>query len=311
MKTHTTSSAPLVRARGLTKVFGLFRAVDQINFDVWPGEIVGFLGPNGAGKTTTIRMLLNLLNPTFGEVTVFGMSYADRRTAILQMINASSGSLSLPGKLPVEEALRVFGDLYGLRRPQSRIDSVIQQFDLDGLRRKPLYSLSTGQQVRAAMAKAFLNHPRLLLLDEPTASLDPDVADRIRTRLLQTVEEEKTTVFLTSHNMREVEQVCSRVLFINNGRIEAEGTPAELARRVKQWNVFLRTRPPVTNVKALHLPPDAEVTLDGDEIKVVLDKGDIGPFLTRLVQEKHRIDSISIKEPTLEEFFVRSVRQSS
>ena len=279
---------PLVKARELTKIFEGKTAVDHINFDVWPGEIVGFLGPNGAGKTTTIRMLMNILNPTSGELTIFGLHFKNGRKAILNRMNASSGTLSLPGKLSVEHNLRIFGDMYGIESPSARIDALIQKFDLTELRHRSLYSLSTGQQVRVALAKAFLNKPQLLLLDEPTASLDPEVADRVRNFLLDIVREEKTTVFLTSHNMLEVEKVCSRVLFLNEGEIQAEGTPKELAARHRMWKLTINNQPVIE-----------------------VDRDDVGPTLTKLVQSGTALQSISIHEPTLEDFFVHSARKSA
>ncbi len=285
--TRYETQTPLVRARALTKKFDSQTAVDRIDFDIWPGEIVGFLGPNGAGKTTTIRMLMNILNPTSGELTLFGHNYKHTRVKILSQMNASSGSLTLPGKLTVAENLRVFADMYGIPRPTDRIEALLRKFDLNELQNRSLYSLSTGQQVRVALAKAFLNQPKLLLLDEPTASLDPDVADRVREFLLNVVREEGTTVFLTSHNMLEVEKVCSRVLFLNDGKIQAEGTPKELAQRARRWRV----------------------TING--ISSEMDSNDVGPHVTKLVRSGTDIESLSVHEPTLEEFFVRSARQTS
>lgn len=283
----TTLNAPLVRARELTKTFNGRTAVDSINFDIHPGEIVGFLGPNGAGKTTTIRMLLNILNPTSGELRLFGHTFGRNRTDILMKMNASSGTLTLPGKLSTYENLRVFADMYGLRGASARIATLIKKFDLTDLQHRPVYSLSTGQQVRVSLAKAFLNRPRLLLLDEPTASLDPDVADRVRSFLTTVVKEEETTVFLTSHNMAEVEEVCTRVLFLNEGKIQAEGTPQELARRITRWKVSINK-----------------------DLEIEIDRTHVGPYLTNLVKEGVKIDTISIHEPTLEDFFVQSARKS-
>lgn len=277
---------PLVKARGLTKIFDGNVAVDHLDFDIWPGEIVGFLGPNGAGKTTTIRMLMNILSPTQGELRLFGKTYDGNRTFILSRMNASSGTLTLPGKLSVEENLRVFADMYGITHPNARVEELIRRFDLFDFRKRALYSLSTGQQVRVSLAKAFLNQPQLLLLDEPTASLDPDVADRVRSFLLDVVKAEGTTVFLTSHNMLEVEKVCSRVLFLNEGRIQAEGTPKELARRQRQWRLTINGMP-----------------------SVEMDRDEVGPYLTNLVIQGTSIQSLSVHEPTLEDFFVHSARK--
>lgn len=280
---------PIVHARGLTKQFGKHVAVKAIDFDIWPGEVVGFLGPNGAGKTTTIRMLLNILKPNAGDLRIFGMNYIHQRTKILESLNASFGTLTLLGKLSVYENLQVFADLYGISKPNTVIDEMIEWFQLKELSKQSLFTLSTGQQVRVAMAKSFINKPKLLLLDEPTASLDPDVADRVRSLVTDSARAHNTTVFITSHNMLEVERMCSRVLFINQGRIEAEGTPQELARRVKQWTLRLTT--------------------NKENRTVELDRNEVGQYLTDLVQSGHTIKTIEIHEPTLEDFFVHSARQ--
>lgn len=309
ISTHAHSSIsgdPVVRARGLTKRFGQFTAVDQIDFEIRPGEIVGFLGPNGAGKTTTIRMMLNVLKPNSGELTIFGETFDRHRKSILSRMNASSGTLTLPGKLTVLENLKVFADLYGIPRADARIDELLEKFDLTDLQRRNLYSLSTGQQVRVSLARAFINHPKLLLLDEPTASLDPDVADRVRTNLLQTVESEKTTVFLTSHNMMEVEKVCTRVLFLNAGKIQAEGSPRELARRVKQWTLSIKTKEALKNVPSGHRV--SRIDLHQRELIVEIDRHHVGAFITELIREGAEIEALTIHEPTLEDFFVFSAR---
>jgi ABC-2 type transport system ATP-binding protein len=289
-------SIPIVRAQGLTKRFGSQKAVDGINFDIWPAEIVGFLGPNGAGKTTTIRMLLDILRPNDGHLEIFGETYARNRKNILQQMNASSGSLTLPGKLSVLDNLHIFADLYGVDNSHRRVDELIERFDLGRYRHRQLYSLSSGQQVRVSLAKAFLNRPRLLLLDEPTASLDPDVADRVRHFLMDVVRDEKTTVFLTSHNMLEVEKVCSRVLFINAGRIQAEGSPRELAQRVRTWRISITT-----------------INNEGHETSTVveMDRDHVGPYLTKMVNEGNTLKSVSVHEPTLEDFFVQTARAGS
>ncbi|MBV9079798.1 MAG: ABC transporter ATP-binding protein [Elusimicrobia bacterium] len=299
---------PLVRARGLSKSFAGRVAVDRIDFDIFPGEVVGFLGPNGAGKTTTIRMLLNILRPTDGELTIFGESFQRARESILRRMNASSGATTLPGKLSVLENLKVFGDMYGIAHPGRRIRELSGRFDLESLLDRPLYALSTGQQVRVSLAKAFLNRPKLLLLDEPTSSLDPDVADRVRSLLMQAVREEETTVFLTSHNMSEVEKVCSRVVFLNEGRIQAQGTPKELARRIKRWTIHLRTRAPLADLGSLKEFEAIDVRIDHRDATIEIDSADVGPFLTHLVQRGAAIETISIREPTLEDFFLQSAR---
>lgn len=311
MTSIENKNLPLVQARNLTKRFGDSIAVDHIEFDVFPGEIVGFLGPNGAGKTTTIRMLLNILNPSEGELRLFGLTFDHHRSNILKQMNASSGTLTLPGKLSTLQNLLVFSDMYGLRNPKKRIEILLQKFDLEELKNRPLYSLSTGQQVRVSLAKAFLNRPRLLLLDEPTASLDPDVADRVRTFLIDIVKEEGTTVFLTSHNMNEVEKVCTRVLFLNNGKIEAEGSPDELAGRLTTSILFLSLKKPLSVMPDLGFVFANSPELNGKDVRIELKHASLAPFLSALIKQGIEIENISIQEPTLEDFFVHSTRKGT
>jgi ABC-2 type transport system ATP-binding protein len=197
-----------------------------------------------------------------------------------------------------------------MRHSTERISDLINKFDLGELKNRPVYSLSTGQQVRVSLAKAFLNRPRLLLLDEPTSSLDPDVADRVRSFLINVVKEEKTTVFLTSHNMAEVEKVCTRVLFLNEGKIQAEGTPRELARRITRWKIHIKVKNGGT-MPALATPEDTSLRLEKSNLDIETDRANVGPFLTDLIRKGIEIETISIHEPTLEDFFVRSAREST
>jgi ABC-2 type transport system ATP-binding protein len=215
-------SIPIVRAKGLTKLFGSHKAVDDISFDIWPAEIVGFLGPNGAGKTTTIRMLLNILRPNTGHLEIFGETYAAARKKILQQMNASSGTLTLPGKLSVHDNLHIFADLYGIDHAGKRVDELIEKFDLTKYRHRQLYSLSTGQQVRVSLAKAFINRPRLLLLDEPTSSLDPEMKEDV-VDVMSGLARDGLTMVIVTHEPAVVNRIATRILrFGPLGRIEED-----------------------------------------------------------------------------------------
>jgi ABC-2 type transport system ATP-binding protein len=225
------ASDPVLRASGLVKRFDDFTAVAGIDLHVGSGEIVGLLGPNGAGKTTTIQMLLGIMAPTAGRIEVFGLDLERHRQQILQQVNFSSTYVSLPYSLSVRENLNVFGRLYGVKPLRARIDAVIDLLDLAELADKATKALSSGQLTRLHLAKALLNEPRLLFLDEPTASLDPDTADRMRTLLQRVRTEHGTALLITSHNMKEVEALCDRVIFLDRGQILAEGSPAEITER--------------------------------------------------------------------------------
>ena len=227
-------SAPVIEVLGLTKRFGAVTAVDGISFHACRGEILGLLGPNGAGKTTTIQMLLGLTTPSAGRARILGHDLASERRAILQRVNFSSAYVALPYNLTVWENLNVFAKLYGIRRPKDKILSLLDLFEIGPTRNSVTGALSTGQLTRLNLCKAFLNDPEILFLDEPTASLDPDIADKVRTTLARLQRERQVTMVYTSHNMREVEILCDRVLFLSHGRLVAEGSPQELLDRASR-----------------------------------------------------------------------------
>jgi len=212
----------------LRKQYGGLLAVDEVSFEVRRKEIVGLLGPNGAGKTTTISMILGVLEPTAGGIRIEGVDLALDRSQALERTNFAAVYTPLPGNLTVEQNLRIFGLLYAVPKLQARIATLLQQFDLESFRDVKTGALSSGEQTRVSLAKAMLNAPNLLLLDEPTASLDPATARDIRTRIREFAAQGRTGVLWTSHNMYEVEEVCDRVLFLSHGRILLEGDPKRL-----------------------------------------------------------------------------------
>jgi len=225
----TASETPPVRAvDALRKAYGETVAVDGVSFAVRPREIVALLGPNGAGKTTTINMVLGVLSPTSGAVRVDGIDLARRRSRALERTNFAAVYAPLPGNLTVRQNLRVFGMIYGVKSLGRRIDELLAEFDLVRFADTKCGVLSSGEQTRVALAKAMLNRPRLLLLDEPTASLDPATARDIRARIRAFTEQGGGGVLWTSHNMYEVEEVCDRVLFLSRGKILLEGDPRTL-----------------------------------------------------------------------------------
>jgi ABC-2 type transport system ATP-binding protein len=215
---------------GLRKTYGSTVAVDGISFGVRAGEIVGLLGPNGAGKTTTINMILGVLQPSAGDIRIEGIELARRRSQALAHTNFAAVYAALPGNLTVYQNLRFFSLLYDVPAGASRIEQLLDEFDLRRLRNTRSGVLSSGEQTRLALAKAMVNDPRLLLLDEPTASLDPSAADLIRSRIRAMAVRTGCGILWTSHNMYEVEETCDRVLFLSRGRILLEGDPRSLPR---------------------------------------------------------------------------------
>ena len=218
----------MLAVRELRKVYGSTVAVDGISFEVAANEIVGLLGPNGAGKTTTINMILGVLAPDAGAIAIDGRDLARERRQALERTNFAAVYAPLPGNLTVRQNLRVFGMLYGVRHLARRIDAVLERFDLKALADARCSVLSSGEQTRVSLAKAMLNEPRLLLLDEPTASLDPASAREVRASIRASAGEGSGCVLWTSHNMYEVQDVCDRVLFLSHGRILLEGDPKTL-----------------------------------------------------------------------------------
>ena len=222
-----TSATPVLIVDRLCKTYGSTVAVDGVSFAVERGEIVGLRGPNGAGKTTTINMILGVLEPTSGALAIEGIDVATRRSQALARANFAAVYAPLPGNLTVQQNLRFFARIYGVANARQRIEEVIAEFELERFRHTKCGVLSSGEQTRVGLAKAMLNRPHLLLLDEPTASLDPAKARDIRA-LIRGIAKNGTAVLWTSHNMVEVTEVCDRVLFLSRGKILLEGDPRRL-----------------------------------------------------------------------------------
>ena len=230
-------NAPVIQVEDLTKRYGELAAVDGVSFEVPQGSTCGLLGGNGAGKTTTISMLLGLLLPTFGNIRVLGEDMLKHRYRVLARMNFSSPYVDLPHRLTVQENLSVYARLYGIAERKQRIRQLAEELDIAAFLKRAYGSLSAGQKTRVGLAKALLNEPDLLLLDEPTASLDPDTADRMRGYLNAYKQRTGATILLASHNMLEVERLCSDVIMMRTGKIVDRGTPTELLARYGQANL--------------------------------------------------------------------------
>ncbi len=226
-----------LRVRHLRKQYGTVLALDDVSFDVKRGEIVGLLGPNGAGKTTTINMILGVLQATSGSIHIGQIDIANGRAQALARTNFAAAYATLPGNLTVAENLRFFGLLYGIGSMRQRVLELLAEFDLEHLRNTKCGLLSSGEQTRAALAKALLNRPELLLLDEPTASLDPSAAQIVRAKIKLLAATSRCGILWTSHNMSEMEEVCDRVLFLSRGNILLEGDPRTLPQEHGSTNL--------------------------------------------------------------------------
>ena len=223
--------SPPIAIERLVKIYKTVPAVDGISFTLSPGSITALLGGNGAGKTTTIASIMGLITPTSGRVSVLGAQMPQQRYRVLHRMNFESPYVEVPMRLTVRQNLTVFGKLYDVDKLHERIAELADELDLTDLLDRPTGNLSAGQKTRVSLAKALINEPDILLLDEPTASLDPDTADWVRSRLERYCRDRHATLLLASHNMTEVERLCERVIMLKRGRIEDDDTPAKLLRR--------------------------------------------------------------------------------
>lgn len=223
----------ILTIKNLTKKFGKFTAVNNISFDLKEGEVLGLLGPNGAGKTTTIQMLIGITSLTSGAISYFGKNFFAERQYCLQRINYTSAFNTLQGRTTVRENLLVFANLYEVDNADKKIADLVEYFEIVSLLNKRYADLSTGQKTRINFIKALLNDPKILLMDEPTASLDPDIADKTLTLIESLRKERQVSILYTSHNMSEIERICDRVIFLNFGTIVAQDKPINLTKKIQ------------------------------------------------------------------------------
>ena len=228
-----------IKIENLEKKYGNFQAVKNLNFTIKPGSIVGLLGPNGCGKTTTIGMILGLIKPTNGKVLIKGKNVENEsdRIEILEKVNFISPYVELPKKLTVKENLIIYGKMYEVINLTKKINTLIKDLNLDEFKNRKTGELSSGQKNRVSLAKSLINSPEILLLDEPTASLDPDTGDYIRTYIEDYASKNKTTILLASHNMNEVERLCSEVMMMKSGKIIDKGTCESLISKHGRINL--------------------------------------------------------------------------
>lgn len=222
----------MLQTESICKRYGTTEALDQVSLQLHPGEILGLLGPNGAGKTTLIHALLGLIEPDGGTVRVFGLDPLSHRARLARRINYASATVNLITNLKVIQNMRIYARLYGLGGQSPQIDRCLDLFEIGHLKNKRAGQLSSGEQMRLNLARSLLNDPELLLLDEPTSSLDPDMADKVRVILKQQQREQGMAMLYTSHNMAEIEAMCDRILFLHKGAVIVAGTPAEIRRRI-------------------------------------------------------------------------------
>lgn len=316
------NSQPVLRIEGLKKTFTSrrlfsrketsFTAVKGISFNLHKGEILGLLGPNGAGKTTTIQMLLGTLTPTFGKIYYFDKDFSKYRSAILEHVSFASAYAKLPGKLTVYENLAVYARLYGLRPAafNPKIENLMWHFGITKLRDKYARILSAGQMTRVMLVKAFMIDPDVVLLDEPTASLDPDIAQYVRQFILQQQNERNIAILFTSHNMDEVAEVCDRVLVLKAGTIVADDTPENLAASIAIARVELIISKKQDAAIAYVKQNNLFYAEEKNSLIIEVDEHKIAQLLAGLASAGVIYSQISINKPTLEDYFLQIAKSN-
>lgn len=316
MVSYSSTKAKVLSVRELKKVYEgktPCTAVDAISFELGEGEILGLLGPNGSGKTTTIQMLLGTLALSSGKILYFGKDFAHHRSEVLQHVSFASTYTSLPWLLTLQENLEVFGCFYGLsgKESEKRFDPLLDRFGILSKKKQRVASLSAGQITRLMLVKAFFVRPKIVLLDEPTASLDPDVAKDICSFLLEERKKEGLSILFCSHRMDEVMEVCDRAIFLKSGKIIADDVPAKLAKSVSTFRVRLSIidglKQTLEITKNLALPH----TLEHHSLEIMMDEEKIPPFLKALNQADVSYANIKIEEPSLEEFFLQIAKKKT
>lgn len=295
----------ILDVKQLTKDYGSYRAVDHVSFSIKEGEIVGLLGPNGAGKTTTIQMLLGLTYPTSGEISYFGKSFQANREYILTRINFASAYSHVQGRSTVWQNMRIYAGLYGIANPEKRIEELLKLLEVEEFKDHLFWKLSSGQKTRVVLAKALLNEPRLILMDEPTASLDPEIANKVIELIQDLQRKEKVSILYTSHNMEEVERLCDRVIFLYHGKILAEDTPLGLTKRAGDCELTLTFDGDKKPVEAyLERKKYAFDFLRSQVVTIFISEKELPKVLFGLSSEGVWLTNIDIERPDLEDVFL-------
>lgn len=301
-------SDTVLAVQNLKKNYGEFVAVDGISFSVPRGKIVGFLGPNGAGKTTTIQILSGITLPNGGSISYFGHDFASEREACLQRINMTSAFNTLMGRISVWENLFVFAELYQINDPRTKIETLLGELEATDLKHRLYKDLSTGQKTRINLVKSLLNDPEILLMDEPTASLDPDIADKTLTLIEKLRAERNLSILYTSHNMNEITRICDEVIFLDHGRIVAHDTPLNLTKRISAATLRVTFDKKTPALESLFTTKDVEFSLSEHAVEIRTSEQAIPGLLFDMSKTGIWIEDIDIRKPTLEDVFLQIAR---
>ncbi|MCE9541213.1 ABC transporter ATP-binding protein [Candidatus Kaiserbacteria bacterium] len=301
----------VLEVTNLLKTYRGTTAVNGISFSLGKGEIVGLLGPNGAGKTTTIHMLLGITLHNGGSIRYFGQDFVTHREESLQRMNAASAFNTLQGRLTVRENLLVFAELYLLKNPKKKIDELLARFEMTEFAHTLYWSLSSGQRTRVNLIKSLLNDPEILLMDEPTASLDPDIADKTLSLVEELKRERELSILYTSHNMAEITRICDRVIFLDRGNIVAHDTPQNLTKRISTTTLRLTVADGGGGLRRYLEERKQSYTSVGDSVvEILTEESRIPEVLFGASHIGATITDIEIKKPTLEDVFLQIARTS-
>lgn len=299
----------VLEVKNLTKKFDSFKAVDDISFSVPKGKIIGLLGPNGAGKTTTIHMLLGVTSPTSGQVFFFEQNYSQNRSQILQKVGFVSAFNTLQGRISVWENLLVFANLFSVADPKQKIFELVEYFEVKDLLNQRYWDLSSGQKTRVNLIKAFINDPELVLMDEPTASLDPDIADKTVAFIEESRKTKNISILYTSHDMEEVTRLCDEVIFLDHGKIFAQDTPLGLTKKIEAAILNMTFDGDQEEVEKYLIAEKQNFEFKNKySVSIKTKERSIPKLIFGLSEKGIWITDIDVKKPTLEDVFLKIAR---
>ena len=298
----------ILEVKNLKKTFKKSEIIKGISFELQEGEILGILGPNGAGKTTTLQMLLGILTPSSGDINIFNKPLSSHKSEILEQMNFSSTYVDMPWRLTVKENLTWSAFLYDIPDRAKRLEQIKTLFRLDKQWKQPVSSLSAGQKTRVNLARSMINYPRILLLDEPTASLDPEVAGYIREFFANQRKTYNKSIILTSHNMAEVEGLCDRVIILKDGLIVGNDTPANLAKKIEYSHLRLRVTKNTIELDKLIKIRALDSKIEDNQYTITLKETLLPLFLYEITKKNIAYSEISIDKPNLEDYFMKIAR---
>jgi len=302
-------SEVVLRVDGLVKDYDAYRAVDKISFDIKRGQVLGLLGPNGAGKTTTIQILTGITNPSAGKIAYFDQDFSRHQQASLQRINFTSAYNTLLGRIPVIENLMTFAGLYDVANRRSKIAELLEKFEVSHLAGSLYKDLSAGERTRVNLAKSLLNDPELILMDEPTASLDPDIADKTLTWIEELRADRNLSILYTSHNMAEVERICDEVIFLDKGKVVSRGTPSDHTSKLSEVEVKLYFKGSDTDLSKLLDANKVVHNFPADGLVVIQTKKDrIATIISLVVEAGFKVTDTEVNKPDLEQVFLEIAR---